>query len=49
MVKSDDLEDFIRLAVAKGEALSRIEAVLLDSGWGAERVKRAVGRHVPEI
>jgi len=46
MAKTDELEDFIRLAVAKGEPLSRIEGVLLDSGWETERVKRAVGRYV---
>jgi len=38
MAKTDELEDFIRLAVAKGEPLSRIEGVLLDSGWETERV-----------
>lgn len=46
MAKTDELEDFIRLAVAKGEPLSRIESVLLESGWETERVKRAVGRYV---
>ena len=46
MAKIDELEEFMHLAVAKGESLSRIEAVLLESGWEAERVKRAVGRYV---
>ena len=46
MAKTDELEDFIRLAVAKGEPLSGIESVLFESGWDTERVKRAVGRYV---
>ncbi len=46
MAKTDELEDFIKLAVAKGESLSRIESVLLESGWDTERVTASVGRYV---
>jgi len=46
MSKPDDLNDFIRLAVAKGQSLGKIESVLLETGWDAERVKRAVGQYV---
>jgi len=46
MAKTDELEDFIKLAVAKGEPLTRIESVLLEAGWDAERVNSVVGRYV---
>jgi Domain of unknown function (DUF5671) len=42
MARSDDLQDFVRDALAAGATRAEVEAVLVHAGWGVTRAKAAI-------